>query len=209
MLMQYLARLSGGQGIEGQILATNPLLEAFGNAKTIRNDNSSRFGKLVDIHFGRSFGICGAQIQTYLLEKSRVVHQLTGERNYHIFYQVTLDQLRPLKTGICSKARGSRFTKVYLLLPAEQLREHRLSDMGFWAPKTFLLVESRLIHSLHRQRLSYLNAIAAAIYPLCSMKPVVRLKFSFVKTQSCVCMPKKTLSQPKKQSTRRQAPIAV
>ena len=70
------------------MLATNPLLEAFGNAKTLRNSNSSRFGKLIDIHFSPSFHICGAGVQTYLLEKSRVVHQLPGERNYHIFYQV-------------------------------------------------------------------------------------------------------------------------
>ena len=75
-------------GVEGQVLQTNPLLEAFGNARTLRNNNSSRFGKLLEIYFNNSRHICGALIQTYLLEKSRVVHQLPGERNYHIFYQV-------------------------------------------------------------------------------------------------------------------------
>ncbi|XP_024384280.1 myosin-1 isoform X2 [Physcomitrium patens] len=86
--MQYLAALGGGSGIEDEILQTNPILEAFGNAKTSRNDNSSRFGKLIDIHFGESGKICGANIQTYLLEKSRVVQQAEGERSYHVFYQL-------------------------------------------------------------------------------------------------------------------------
>ena len=86
--LQYLAGLAGGTGVEDAVLATNPLLEAFGNAKTLRNNNSSRFGKLIEIYFDRGHHICGALIQTYLLEKSRVVHQLPGERNYHIFYQV-------------------------------------------------------------------------------------------------------------------------
>lgn len=85
--MQYLAAVGGGGGVENEILQTNPILEAFGNAKTLRNDNSSRFGKLIDIYFEDSGKICGAKIQTYLLEKSRVVQQAEGERSYHIFYQ--------------------------------------------------------------------------------------------------------------------------
>ncbi|KAI4328583.1 hypothetical protein L6164_020923 [Bauhinia variegata] len=86
--MQYLAALGGGSGIENEILKTNPILEAFGNAKTLRNDNSSRFGKLIEIHFSETGKISGANIQTFLLEKSRVVQCNEGERSYHIFYQL-------------------------------------------------------------------------------------------------------------------------
>ncbi|KAL8534893.1 hypothetical protein ACS0TY_010795 [Phlomoides rotata] len=86
--MQYLAALGGGSGIEYEILKTNPILESFGNAKTLRNDNSSRFGKLIEIHFSETGKISGAKIQTFLLEKSRVVQCSEGERSYHIFYQL-------------------------------------------------------------------------------------------------------------------------
>ncbi|XP_073462879.1 myosin-3 [Aquarana catesbeiana] len=74
--------------LEDQIIQANPLLEAFGNAKTIRNDNSSRFGKFIRIHFGTTGKLASADIETYLLEKSRVTFQLQAERSYHIFYQI-------------------------------------------------------------------------------------------------------------------------
>ncbi|XP_014837648.1 PREDICTED: myosin heavy chain, fast skeletal muscle-like [Poecilia mexicana] len=75
--------------LEDQIIAANPLLEAYGNAKTVRNDNSSRFGKFIRIHFGSTGKLASADIETYLLEKSRVTFQLSAERSYHIFYQLT------------------------------------------------------------------------------------------------------------------------
>ncbi|KAL2271027.1 hypothetical protein VTJ83DRAFT_398 [Remersonia thermophila] len=94
-IMQYIANVSGGaegsdiQQIKDMVLATNPLLESFGNAKTLRNNNSSRFGKYLQIHFNAQGEPVGADITNYLLEKSRVVGQISNERNFHIFYQFT------------------------------------------------------------------------------------------------------------------------
>lgn len=73
--------------IEQQVLQSNPILESFGNARTLRNDNSSRFGKYIDISFNNSGKVSGASIQTYLLEKVRLIRPGENERNYHVFYQ--------------------------------------------------------------------------------------------------------------------------
>eukprot|EP00936_MAST-01D_sp_MAST-1D-sp1_P000908 g908.t1 len=79
----------GGIGLDQRLMDTNPILEAFGNAKTLRNNNSSRFGKFMKLQFdSKDFSLVGAKIETYLLEKSRVVHQTPGERNFHALYQL-------------------------------------------------------------------------------------------------------------------------
>uniref|UniRef100_A0A2C9M1U6 Myosin motor domain-containing protein n=1 Tax=Biomphalaria glabrata TaxID=6526 RepID=A0A2C9M1U6_BIOGL len=92
VIMQYVAEVSGkGQDIDTvkeQLLQSNPVLEAFGNAKTTRNDNSSRFGKYMDIEFDFKGDPVGGVITNYLLEKSRVASQNSGERSFHIFYQM-------------------------------------------------------------------------------------------------------------------------
>ncbi|XP_071452238.1 unconventional myosin-Va isoform X1 [Hetaerina americana] len=97
--MRYFATVGGSSTetqVEKKVLASSPIMEAIGNAKTTRNDNSSRFGKFVEIHFNDSHHITGASMRTYLLEKSRVVFQASGERNYHIFYQLCAARELPL-----------------------------------------------------------------------------------------------------------------
>lgn len=93
MLMRYLAFMGGRSGTEGrtveqQVLESNPVLEAFGNAKTVKNNNSSRFGKFVEIQFDKHGKISGAAVRTYLLERSRVCQISDPERNYHCFYML-------------------------------------------------------------------------------------------------------------------------
>ncbi|XP_075219084.1 dilute class unconventional myosin isoform X2 [Lycorma delicatula] len=89
--MRYFATVGGSATethVEKKVLASSPIMEAIGNAKTTRNDNSSRFGKFIELQFSRAYNIIGASMRTYLLEKSRVVFQAPDERNYHIFYQL-------------------------------------------------------------------------------------------------------------------------
>nr|VZI31230.1 unnamed protein product [Spirometra erinaceieuropaei] len=86
--------------LEAQLLKANPILEAFGNAKTIKNDNSSRFGKFIRINFDTSGFIAGANIETYLLEKARVIRQAPDERTFHIFYQLLSSATPALKQNL-------------------------------------------------------------------------------------------------------------
>ncbi|KAM9311372.1 unconventional myosin-Va isoform 2-T2 [Gastrophryne carolinensis] len=113
--MRYFATVSGSASdanVEEKVLASNPIMEAIGNAKTTRNDNSSRFGKYIEIGFDKRYRIIGAHMRTYLLEKSRVVFQAEEERNYHIFYQLcasaSLPEFSMLKLG---SAKSFHYTK--------------------------------------------------------------------------------------------------
>jgi myosin-5 len=108
--MRYFANVGGSSEetqIEKKVLASNPIMEAFGNAKTTRNDNSSRFGKFIQIDFSKQNHIIGASMKTYLLEKSRVVFQANNERNYHIFYQ------------LCSQRGNKKYSHLKLSKPEE------------------------------------------------------------------------------------------
>ena len=89
-VLAYIAAIAGSVGgVEKKVLQANPILEGFGNAKTIRNDNSSRFGKYMEIFFDGEGRICSSVTTNYLLEKIRVCSQAGNERNFHIFYQLT------------------------------------------------------------------------------------------------------------------------
>jgi len=96
-VIQYFASIGAGQpkegeakkmSVEDQVVMCNPVLEAYGNAKTVRNDNSSRFGKFIRVHFGKDAKLASADIEYYLLEKARLTYQNPEERNFHIFYQI-------------------------------------------------------------------------------------------------------------------------
>lgn len=96
LMLRYLTTVSAESqefvqkgSVMDKVLQSNPILEAFGNAKTVRNDNSSRFGKYVELHFNKKGNLIGGFLRTYLLEKVRICSQQSGERNYHIFYQMS------------------------------------------------------------------------------------------------------------------------
>ncbi|KEH35883.1 myosin-15 isoform X2 [Medicago truncatula] len=122
LIMQYLTFVGGravcdDRTVEQQVLESNPLLEAFGNARTVRNDNSSRFGKFAEIQFDSSGKISGAAIRTYLLERSRVVQTTDPERNYHCFYQLCASErdVEKYKLGHPSHFHYLNQSKVYEL----------------------------------------------------------------------------------------------
>ncbi|CAG9534793.1 unnamed protein product [Cercopithifilaria johnstoni] len=121
--------------LEDQIVQTNPVLEAFGNAKTVRNNNSSRFGKFIRIHFSKLGRVASCDIEHYLLEKSRVIRQAPGERCYHIFYQLYSDFIPSLKKELLL---DKPLKEYYFVAQAEltidgvnDKEEHQLTDEAF------------------------------------------------------------------------------
>jgi len=141
-VMKFLAEAGAGEegktDVEKQVLESNPLLEAFGNARTLRNDNSSRFGKFIELQFqtregesaaqaglsGSRSRLCGARIQTYLLERVRVADQQEGERNYHIFYEAC--------AAAATLPAGTTEYSFPTLLPKERVKTPRTINLeGF------------------------------------------------------------------------------
>ncbi|CAM4755711.1 unnamed protein product [Rotaria magnacalcarata] len=121
--------------LEDQIVSANPVLEAYGNAKTTRNNNSSRFGKFIRIHFGSTGKIAGADIEVYLLEKSRVIFQQPAERNYHIFYQLCSNAFPKYHQDCLLEADPSKYYYVaqgmLTIDGVDDVEEMKLTDEAF------------------------------------------------------------------------------
>uniref|UniRef100_A0A914BXB0 Uncharacterized protein n=1 Tax=Acrobeloides nanus TaxID=290746 RepID=A0A914BXB0_9BILA len=160
-IMNYIAKISGGgqrvQYVKDVIIKSNPLLEAFGNAATLRNWNSSRFGKYVEIIFGRGGEPIGGKISNFLLEKSRVVNLGRGERNFHIFYQLlsgadkhtkenlgitTVDYYNYLNQSGCYIAQGTDDAKEY----AETLQAMQVVGIDDHTQLQILQIVSAVLH---------------------------------------------------------------
>jgi len=143
-LLRYLTDSYGGGGdvadLESRILAANPLLESFGNAKTTRNNNSSRFGKFVELHFNRNSLVIGAHIIHYLLEKSRIIDQTSEERNYQVFYRMCRGSPKTMRDALsiaedCSQysfLKNSCLTPVPFLDDVKEfaVMEKSMTDIG-------------------------------------------------------------------------------
>ncbi|XP_069053299.1 myosin-9 isoform X3 [Lepisosteus oculatus] len=137
-VIQYLAHVASShktkkdQGeLEKQLLQANPILEAFGNAKTVKNDNSSRFGKFIRINFDVNGYIVGANIETYLLEKSRAIRQAKEERTFHLFYYMLTGAGDKLRSELCLESYNSyRFlSNGNVTIPGQQDRELFMETM--------------------------------------------------------------------------------
>ncbi|XP_020591661.1 myosin-12 [Phalaenopsis equestris] len=135
MLMRYLAFMGGrsrteGRTVEQQVLESNPVLEAFGNSKTVKNNNSSRFGKFVEIQFDKYGKISGAAVRTYLLERSRVCQVSDPERNYHCFYMLCAappEDVKKFKVGNPQNFRYLNQSNCYEVANVDDAREYLLT----------------------------------------------------------------------------------
>ncbi|XP_061873873.1 unconventional myosin-Vb isoform X2 [Colius striatus] len=119
--MRFFATVGGSASetnIEAKVLASNPIMEAIGNAKTTKNDNSSRFGKYIQIGFDKRYHIIGAKMRMYLLEKSRVVFQAEDERNYHIFYQLCASASLPEFKDLGLRVKESHQMTIFRIIAA-------------------------------------------------------------------------------------------
>jgi myosin V len=122
------------QSLSWVVLESNPILESFGNARTIRNDNSSRFGKFIELQFKQTGSLIGAVIETYLLEKIRLVHQTPGERNFHIFYE--------LLSGITDDEKELFFLKDY------SIQDFKLTNQSGTYDRRDGVIDSEMLEKL-------------------------------------------------------------
>ena len=137
----YIAEVAGSENnVESKILKANPILEAFGNAKTTRNNNSSRFGKWIEVHFDLAGHVGGAKITNYLLEKCRVTSQQSGDRNFHIFYQMLKTAEVCLPLGLQGGSKSFRYTSSGggsdVVKGVDDVKEYKdmveaMADLGF------------------------------------------------------------------------------
>ncbi|XP_038277818.1 unconventional myosin-Ib isoform X4 [Dermochelys coriacea] len=160
LVMSYVAAVCGKGAevnqVKEQLLQSNPVLEAFGNAKTVRNDNSSRFGKYMDIEFDFKGDPLGGVISNYLLEKSRVVKQPRGERNFHIFYQI----LSGASDDLLNKLKLERDFSRYNYLSLDSARVNGVDDaMNFRTVRNAMQIVGFMDHETQ----SILEVVAAVL----------------------------------------------
>ncbi|XP_075036033.1 unconventional myosin-Ib isoform X3 [Mixophyes fleayi] len=160
LVMSYVAAVCGKGAevnqVKEQLLQSNPVLEAFGNAKTMRNDNSSRFGKYMDIEFDFKGDPLGGVISNYLLEKSRVVRQPRGERNFHIFYQM----LSGASEDLLSKLKLERDFSKYNYLSLDSAKVNGVDDAS-----NFRTVRNamQIVGFMEHETQSVLEVVAAVL----------------------------------------------
>ncbi|XP_053554567.1 unconventional myosin-Ib isoform X3 [Bombina bombina] len=160
LVMSYVAAVCGKGAevnqVKEQLLQSNPVLEAFGNAKTVRNDNSSRFGKYMDIEFDFKGDPLGGVISNYLLEKSRVVKQPRGERNFHVFYQM----LSGASDDLLDKLKLDRDFSKYNYLGLDSARVNGVDDAS-----NFKTVRNamQIVGFLEHETQSVLEVVAAVL----------------------------------------------
>uniref|UniRef100_A0A670J7N6 Myosin heavy chain 14 n=1 Tax=Podarcis muralis TaxID=64176 RepID=A0A670J7N6_PODMU len=183
-VIQYLAHVASSHKarkdhngeLERQLLQANPILEAFGNAKTVKNDNSSRFGKFIRINFDVAGYIVGANIETYLLEKSRAIRQAKDERTFHIFYQLLVGAGEHVKGELLLEPFNQyRFvSNGYLPIPGQQDKEifHETMEsmriMGF-SQQSLGLTRSRVASASQQGLLPACSVPSAAAQKLCHL----------------------------------------
>jgi myosin-5 len=150
--------LNSSFSIEAQVLQSNPILESFGNARTVRNDNSSRFGKFIQMQFCETGRLLGTAIETYLLEKVRVVHQSEGERNYHIFYEL-LSASVPEEESVRLQTRNRMPSDFKLLSSGTYVRRDGVKDSDTYQE----LQKAMKMIGFSSEEVSDIMAVTAAI----------------------------------------------